>query len=204
MWDSSLKQKALIRCCQAAWKDGMLVPKKVISMEIPTLLPLFGKNNKTVRVLSKNSNPRNVLETSHRISRDVVQINQPENVNLYNKNMNAVDWHDQLQLQYPVGQFGKKSWKYLLWFLVNASIVNVYILYQKTSTRPTKLRYSHLDFCWDVVLGLIAGFSSHKCKAEAPAYVGPFMPVNEATHDSVHMGLKQNKEMQMALHAKNG
>ena len=83
-------------------------------------------------------------------------------------------------MQYPVGQFAKKSWKYLLWFLVN-------------STRPTKQRYSHLDFCRDVVLGLIAGFSSHKHKAETPAYEGPVMPLNEATHDSVHMGLKQTR-----------
>ena len=54
-------------------------------------------------------------------------------------------------------------------------------------------RHSHLHFCWDVALGLIAGFSSHKCKAEASAYVGPVMPINEATHDSVHMGLKQTR-----------
>ena len=60
------------------------------------LVATVWQDNKTVRVLSTNSNPRNVLETSHRIGRDVVQINQPENVNLYNKNMNAVDRHDQL------------------------------------------------------------------------------------------------------------
>ena len=102
------------------------------------LVATIWQDNKTVRVFSTNSNPRNVLEKSHRIGQDVDQINQPENVNLCNKNMNAVDWHDQLQLQYPVGQFSKKSWKYLLWFLVNASIVNAYILYQKTSNKTNK------------------------------------------------------------------
>ena len=61
------------------------------------------------------------------------------------------------------------------------------------TTRSTKQRYSHLDFCQDVALGLIAEFSSCKHKAEAPAYVGPIMPVNEATHHSVHMGLKQTR-----------
>ena len=157
------------------------------------LVATVWQDNKTVRVLSTNSNPRNVLETGHRIGRDVVQINQPENVNLYNKHINGVDWHDQLWLQYPVGRFAKKSWKYLLWFLVNASIVNAYILYQKTSTRPTKQRYSHLDFCWDLALGLIAGFSSHKHKAKDPPYVSPVMPVNEATHGSFHIGLKQTR-----------
>ena len=55
------------------------------------LVATVWQDNNTVRVLGTNSNPRNVLETSHRIGQDVLQINQPENVNLYNKNMNAVD-----------------------------------------------------------------------------------------------------------------
>ena len=82
---------------------------KSYQYENTNLVANVWQDNKTVRVLSTNSNPRNVLETSHRIGWDVVQINQPENVNLYNKNMNAVDQHDQLWLQYPVGQFAKKS-----------------------------------------------------------------------------------------------
>ena len=59
------------------------------------LVTTVWRDNKTVRVLSTNSNPRNMLETSCKIGRDV-QINQPENVNLYNKNMNVVDQHDRL------------------------------------------------------------------------------------------------------------
>ena len=29
----------------------------------------------------------------------------------------------------------QKTWKYLLWFMVNSSIVNAWLLYKKTSTR---------------------------------------------------------------------
>ena len=41
--------------------------------------------------------------------------------------MNGVDRHDQLHTEYIVGHLAKKVWKYIIWFLVNALIVNAFI-----------------------------------------------------------------------------
>ena len=105
-------------------------------------------DKKHVQMLSTNSRPTVILQANWKIGRETVQVNQPENVYLYNKYMNGVDRHDQLCLQYNVGCFSHKAWKCLLWFFVNAAIVNAFILYQKVSERSTaKKRYAHIDFC---------------------------------------------------------
>ena len=76
-------------------------------------------------------------------------------------------------------------------FLVNATIVNAYILYRKTSRRQTKKKYAHLEFRLEITQGLIAGFSSRKRVAEPLIYIGPVTPENEFNHDNVHMGYKR-------------
>ena len=98
-----------------------------------------------------------------------------------------------MRMQYVVGHFAHKAWKYLIWFLVNASIVNAFIIYQKVSTRTTKKRYAHIHFRQEVACQLIAGFSGQKRKSEAPMYMGPVAPQNEAIHESVHMGTKARR-----------
>ena len=109
------------------------------------------------------------------------QVNQPQNIQLYNIYMNGVDPHDQMFMKYDVGYFSVKVWKYILWYFVNTSIVNAYILYCKTSTRQTNKEYAHLDFQLEIVMGLIAGFSSRQSKAEPPLYLGPVTAANETT-----------------------
>ena len=42
-------------------------------------------------------------------------------------------------------------------------------------------------------MGLIAGFSSRKRKAEAPLYIGPVTAANENNHENVHMGSMKGK-----------
>ena len=44
-------------------------------------------------------------------------------------------------------------------------------------------------------MGLIAGFSSRKKKAEAPLYIGPVTAANKNKHEDVHMGLKEGQDM---------
>ena len=123
------------------------------------LVATVWQDNKQVRLLSTNSKPAVVCQASRRIGHETVHVNQPENVHLYNKYMNGVDRHDQLRMQYVIGRFAHKAWKYLMWFLVNASIVNSFIIYQKVSTRTTKKRYAHIHFQQEVACQLIAGFS---------------------------------------------
>ena len=42
-------------------------------------------------------------------------------------------------------------------------------------------------------MGLIAGFSSRKRKAEAPMDIGPVTASNENNHENVHMGSKKGE-----------
>ena len=102
------------------------------------------QDNRIVRLVSTNSNSRNV-HTDRRLSCNVIQVNQPGNIQLYNGYMNGVDHHDQMSMKYDAVQFSVKAWKYILWYFVNTSIVNAYILYCKPSTRQTKKKYAHLD-----------------------------------------------------------
>ena len=103
-------------------------------------------------------------------------------MHLYNRYMNGADHHDQMHMKYDVGHFSIKAWKYIFLYFVNTSIVNAYILYCKTSTRQIKKKYADLDFQLEIAMGLIAGFSSRKRKAEAQLYTGPVTAANENNH----------------------
>ena len=110
------------------------------------LVATVWQDSRIVRLVSTNSNPRNDVHTDRRLGHKVIQVNQSQNIQLYNRYMNGVDCHDQMCMKYDVGYFSVKAWKYILSYFVNASIRNAYILYCKTSTRQTKKMYAHLDF----------------------------------------------------------
>ena len=102
------------------------------------LVATVWQDNRIVRLVSTNSNPRNVVHTDRRLDHNVIQVHQPQNIQLYNRYMNGVDCLDQMHMKYDVGHFSVKAWKYILWYFMNTSIVNAYILYCKTSTRQSK------------------------------------------------------------------
>ena len=103
-------------------------------------------DNRPVRVFSTNSRTDVTIPIERKCRNTTIAVDQPENVYIYNKYMNRVDKHDQHRMNYSLGWFSVKYWKYLLWFLVNSCVVNAYILYEKRSTRQTKKNYRHLDF----------------------------------------------------------
>lgn len=77
--------------------------------------------------------------------------------------MGGVGKSDQYRAYYPVGQPGKKWWRYMLWFLVNLMIVNSYIVYLKSHKVPPSLKaYDHLKFQVDAASPVCEGFSSRK------------------------------------------
>ena len=41
--------------------------------------------------------------------------------------------------------------RYLFWFLINACLVNSWIIYRKCSTRPVGKKYTHMDFRLELV-----------------------------------------------------
>ena len=124
------------------------------------LVATVWQDNRIVRLVSTNSKPRNVVHTDRRLGHDVIQLNQPQNIQLYNRYINGVDHQGQMCMKYGIGHFSVKAWKYIFWYFGNTSIVNAYILYCKISTRQTKKMYAHLDFQFKIAMGLIAGFSS--------------------------------------------
>ena len=102
--------------------------------------------------------------------------------------MNDVGHHDQMHIKNDFGHFSVKTGKYILWYLMNTSIVNAYILYCKTLTRQTRKWYAHLDFQLEIAMRLITGFSSRKRKLEAQLYTGPVTAAYKSNHENVHMG----------------
>ena len=102
--------------------------------------------------------------------------------------------HDQMHMKYDVGHFPVKAWKYIFWYFVHTTKENAYILYCKTSTRQTKKKDAHLDFQLKIAMGLIAGFSFRKRKAEAQLYIGHVRAANENYHENVNMGSKKGKK----------
>lgn len=52
---------------------------------------------------------------------------------LYNKFMFGVDRADQLRMQYSTSRKSLKWWKYLLWFLVDLSVVNAFICMKESA-----------------------------------------------------------------------
>ena len=158
------------------------------------LVATVWKDNRTVRLVSTNSNPRNVVHTDRRLGHNVIELNQPQNVQLYNRNMSGADHHDQMHRKYDVGLFSVKAWKYILWYFVNTSKVNDYILYCKTSMKQTK----------EIAMGLIAGFSSRKRKTKAPLYIGPVTAANKNNHENVHMGSKKEGDVNDTVCSKLG
>ena len=85
------------------------------------------------------------------LDHNAVKVNQPQDIQLYNRYINGLDHHDKLCMKHAVVHFSFKAWKYILWYFVNTTIVNAYILYCKTSTRQSKNKYAHFDIKFDIV-----------------------------------------------------
>jgi len=69
-----------------------------------------------------------VTKKNVRRQHQMVQIDVPDCVLLYNKYMGGVDHLDQYRAYYSVGRTGKKWWKYLFWSILDITIINSYIL----------------------------------------------------------------------------
>ena len=100
-------------------------------------------------------------ETVSRRQRDGIVIEVPSApvVKSYNNNMGGGDLSDQLRGYYMTGRKSKKWWRCLLWFLVDVSIVNAYIL-EKVSRRNGSR--THLAFRLELVQALLGNFSARR------------------------------------------
>uniref|UniRef100_UPI00398EFAF2 piggyBac transposable element-derived protein 4-like n=1 Tax=Pristiophorus japonicus TaxID=55135 RepID=UPI00398EFAF2 len=72
---------------------------------------------------------------------------KPQAVVEYNKYMGGVDISDQMRSYYPVGRPSKKWWRCILWYLMNITIVNAWLIFKRSShDPPLPSRYDHLNF----------------------------------------------------------
>ena len=112
-----------------------LVRGEIRTRQSGNLVATMWRNKRVVSLLSTNTSPEPEIHAIQQVVRgcwkrvvpaDVVK--KPDVVNVYNGGMNGVDVNDQYRSYYPPGTTSRKWWKYLLWFFVNLSMVNVYIL----------------------------------------------------------------------------
>ena len=69
------------------------------------------QDNRILGLVSTNSNLRNIIHTNIRLGHNVIQVNQPQNIQLCKRYMNGVDHHDYLCMKYDGGHFLVKAWK---------------------------------------------------------------------------------------------
>ena len=65
------------------------------------------QDNRIVRLVSTNSNLRNVVQTDRRLGQNVLQVNLQQNIQVYNRDMNSVDYHEQMHMKDDVGHLSK-------------------------------------------------------------------------------------------------
>lgn len=116
------------------------------------------KDTRLVYFLSTESSPVGE-QTVNRKQKDgtIMDVPTVPSAVCYNANMGAVDRNDQLRRYYEVGRKSRKWWRYVMWFLVDVSIVNAHILESESPSHTTR---SHLQFRLDLAKGLVNGFSS--------------------------------------------
>ena len=89
------------------------------------------QDNRPVTLISTNSDPT-TTNSVVRKNRDgtTATYSCPDSLALYNQNMGRVNRNDQLRGYYHVQYKGRKSYKYVFWFLLDLAITNAYILSQ--------------------------------------------------------------------------
>ena len=149
------------------------------------------KDKKPVYFLSSQSDPLG-NDTVGRRQRNgtVIQVPSTPVVKTYNNNMGGVDLSDQMRGYYMAGRKSKKWWRCLMWFFVDVSIVNAYIL-EKLS--PHHRSRTQLAFRLDLVKLLIGNFSARRLSASSGRLEGGHWPM-KFSKGRCKRCLKRNKE----------
>ena len=146
------------------------------------------QDTKQVRFASTCDQADNAQDALRRVAGQNMPVLQPQAAHSYGKFMGAVDLFDMLRSKYKTGRCSKKSWKYLLWFLIDAAVVNAFILHKQATRRPLPPKYCNLTFRHELAIGLIAGFSSrHRKRGPQPTHMRFNAVENVHDHGNEHM-----------------
>lgn len=133
------------------------------------LVATMWRDKHVVSLLSTNTSPEPEIHAIQQVAQGrrkwVVPadaMKKPDVVNVYNGGMNGVDVNEKYRSYYPPGTTFHKWWKYLLWFFVNLSMANAYML-EKLAGKKRR----QLDFRRELVKLLIAGYNGYKCPSNS-------------------------------------
>ena len=142
-----------------------LVRGEIRTLQSGNLVATMWRDKRVVSLLSTITSPEPEIHAIEQVVRgrqkrvvpaDVMK--KPDVVNLYNGGMNGVDVNDQYRSYCPPGTTSRKWWRYLLWFFVNLSMVNAYILEKLASKKKRR----QLDFRRESAKLLIASCNGYK------------------------------------------
>lgn len=143
------------------------------------------KDTSVVRFLSTMSQPHIPAKTVRRIGHELKTVSQPMSGHQYNRFMGGVDRFDQKRSSYTCGRCSKKVWKYIFFFLLEASIVNAWLCYRECSTRSIgRKKFTQFDFRHELATQLIDSYSSRKRAAKAKLDIGK----RRSDHANDYMG----------------
>ena len=140
-----------------------LVRGEVRTRQIGNLVATMWRDKRVVSLLLTNTSPEpeihSMQQVVHRRQKQVVPPDAMKNVvdPIMEERM-GVDINDECLSYYPPGTTSRKWWKYLLWFFVNLSMVNAYILEKLAGKKKRR----QLDFRRELAKLLIAGYNGYK------------------------------------------
>lgn len=153
----------------------------------PNLTICGWRDTKVVKFASTQANPNLTCTAQRRSGSQYISVHQPHSASMYARFMGGVDTFDHLRERYRVGRPSKKAWKYLFFFLVDAALVNAYILYKQTSVRVGLVKnFDQFHFRMELIPLLVAGFTNRKMRTDVKPC--KWSPENCApTHSNVRL-----------------
>ena len=125
--------------------------------------------------------------TMHQVGRQYVQVSIPHISKEYQKHYKAIHFFDQLAERYTVGRRCYRSWLYIFNWILNAAVVNSYILQGLALNVARKKKYAQIDFRHELALGPINNYTSRQIRPQCkPLYIGPGAPVAAVNHVNTH------------------
>lgn len=97
--------------------------------------------------------------------------------------MGSVDLNDQQRNYYAVGHKSRKWWHYLLWFLIDVSIVNAHILETEAGNHRSR---PQLHFHVELAKTLISDFSSRSLNVSEGCLTNGHWPVETSKGHCKH------------------
>ena len=145
-------------------KSIKLRPGEIRQLQKGNLLVTVWYDKRQVAVLSTNCQPDQTVTVQRRTKQPphTKDVDIPEPIRTYNQYMGGVDLSDQMRSYYPSGRPGKKWWRYLLWYLLDVSICNAFVLKRTSPQAVTCCQRTLLQFRLELVKQLIGGFCGRK------------------------------------------